>query len=104
MCNMPSESKPLPAIPYEKTVLVTNLDAKPLPPKPLPALPEHVTQAPNYRRTLLLIAALGVWFLLIVVLLPVIMERDAMLGLNRWLRHILSRLGDLAGWRGKTEL
>jgi hypothetical protein len=32
---------------------------------------------------------LFVWFLLIVVLLPVITEKDAMPGFNKWLRSFL---------------
>jgi hypothetical protein len=34
------------------------------------------------------IAGLCLWFLTIVILLPIITERDAMPGFNQWLRRI----------------
>jgi hypothetical protein len=63
---------------------------KPLPPvpqsdvpgsKPLPRPPQRV----KLGATVLWIGAFAVWFLLIVAMLPVVMERDAMIGLNAWL-------------------
>lgn len=51
--------------------------------KPLPIPPKSST----LQLTLLWVAAFFVWFLLIVVLLPVVTEKDAMPGFNRWLRE-----------------
>ena len=81
------ETKPLPSLPcLMSSKLVAS---KCLPSKPLPAAPvAPVTPTTlNYRSTLLWMVFFCVWFLLIVVLLPCIMERDAMPGLNRWLRR-----------------
>lgn len=81
------ETKPLPSPPC---LVVSELVAsKCLPSKPLPAAPvAPVTPTTvNYRSTLLWMAFFCVWFLLIVLLLPLIVERDAMPGLNRWLRR-----------------
>jgi hypothetical protein len=69
----PRDHKPLPVLPSSK---------------PLPDLPSPGSDARlNYRTTLLWVLGFCVWFLVIVVMLPVIMERDAMPGFNRWLRQ-----------------
>ncbi|KAF2640622.1 hypothetical protein P280DRAFT_517986 [Massarina eburnea CBS 473.64] len=61
--------------------------------KPLPVPPSSRQEGKvNYRTTLLWIGGFAVWFLLVVVLLPVIMERDAMPGFNRFLRQKLHSL------------
>ncbi|KAF1952000.1 hypothetical protein CC80DRAFT_596917 [Byssothecium circinans] len=70
----PKDSKPLPSI--------SNIASKPLPDQP--AIGESVKV--DYRTTILWIVGFCIWFLLIVVLLPIIMERDAMPGFNRILR------------------
>ncbi|OAG01737.1 uncharacterized protein CC84DRAFT_1221221 [Paraphaeosphaeria sporulosa] len=51
--------------------------------KPLPGIPWR----PDYKGTILWIAALGIWFLLVVLLLPVLLEADALPGLNKILRN-----------------
>ncbi|KAF2443413.1 hypothetical protein P171DRAFT_486146 [Karstenula rhodostoma CBS 690.94] len=56
--------------------------------KPLPRIPWR----PDYRRTFLWIGGLGVWFLLVVLLLPVFLEGDALPRLNRTLRSHLALL------------
>ncbi|KAH7348190.1 hypothetical protein BKA66DRAFT_477292 [Pyrenochaeta sp. MPI-SDFR-AT-0127] len=77
-------SKPLPPVPP-----VTH-SGGPIPSeaisKPLPGPPSTL----SLRNTLLWIAAFCLWFLLTVVLLPVITEKDAMPGFNRWLREWFS--------------
>jgi hypothetical protein len=80
--NLQRESKPLPLLP--RSPVATGLRAE-LQSKPLPLPPKSVT----LRSTLLWVAALFLWFLLIVVLLPVITEKDAMPGFNRWLSALL---------------
>ncbi|KAF1844829.1 uncharacterized protein K460DRAFT_405108 [Cucurbitaria berberidis CBS 394.84] len=50
--------------------------------KPLPETPKGI----GYGTIVLGITGFCVWFVLIVVLLPVITEKDAMPGFNRWLR------------------
>ncbi|KAF9732201.1 hypothetical protein PMIN03_011094 [Paraphaeosphaeria minitans] len=50
--------------------------------KALPAIPWR----PNYHGTILWIAALGIWFVLVVLLLPGFLAGDALPGLNRMLR------------------
>jgi hypothetical protein len=91
------ETKPLPSPPC---LISSELVAsKCLPSKPLPAAPAAPVTPPtvNYRSTLLWLAFFCVWFLLIVLLLPLIMEKDAMPGLNRWLRRWVH---DLIGGTG----
>lgn len=68
----PKQLKPLPPVPR----------FGPFESKPLPQIPENV----NIGTTALWIVAFVVWFLLIVVMLPIIMEREAMIGVNAWLR------------------
>jgi hypothetical protein len=87
------EAKPLPSPPCHTS---RNSHADSLPSKPLPVPPvAPVTRTTvDYRSALLWAVFFCVWFLLIVLLLPVIMERDAMPGLNRWLR---SWVHDLMG-------
>ena len=53
--------------------------------KPLPRPPQNL----NLRATCLWIALFAVWLLLIVLLLPVITEKDAMPSFHRWLRYQL---------------
>ena len=55
--------------------------------RPLPPLPKGF----RVKTTLLWVAGFCVWFLLIVILLPIITEKDAMPGFNRWLRQLYSR-------------
>ena len=76
----PKQSKPLPPIPRYKHI--DFLGQGPLQSKTLPRSPSNL----NLTTTLLWVAGFCLWFLLIVVLLPVIMEKDAMPGFNRWLR------------------
>lgn len=82
--------KPLPIVPSRG--LTDGRSLKPLPPKPLPDIPQSNTgsKLSILRKTFLLVGALCIWFLAVVVLLPVITERDAMPGFNRFLRRILS--------------
>src|SRR5689334_13907767 len=68
-------------------------DDKPLPNapqwKPLPAPPSGVRDSkPNHQITLLWLVGFFVCFLLIVVLLPVIMEREAMINTNAYLSNL----------------
>ena len=49
-----------------------------------------MSEAPNYVKTMILVAGFGVWFLVIVVLLPIITEKDAMPGFNKLLRRLLA--------------
>jgi hypothetical protein len=80
--NLHRLSKPLPCVPRSPVPSLVKEEAWS---KPLPAPPLSFT----LRSTLLWIAAFCVWFLLIVVLLPVITEKDAMPGFNKWLRTLL---------------
>ena len=80
--DLQNHSKPLPPVPQSERAAASK--SEPLS-KPLPLPPKSVT----LRSTLLWVAALFVWFLLIVVLLPVITEKDAMPGFNKWLRSFL---------------
>jgi hypothetical protein len=78
--------KPLPPVPHN--VIIEDprgLIVKPLPPPPPPP-PDNI----DVRSTSLWIAGLCLWFLTIVVLLPIIMEKDAMPGFNRGLRELWS--------------
>lgn len=70
----PKQLRPLPPVPQ----IGLELDFKPLPQRP---------QQVQVYTTALFVAAFAVWFLLIVVMLPIIMEREAMVGLNTWLRR-----------------
>ena len=80
--------KPLPSTPraYQK-----DLKRLPLPPKPLPAVPVE-SEKPNYAHTLYWTVFFCIWFLLTVLLLPIILEKDAMPGLNRILRKWFANL------------
>ncbi|KAH8631235.1 hypothetical protein IG631_12917 [Alternaria alternata] len=80
--DLQNHSKPLPPVPQSERAAASKNE--PLS-KPLPLPPKNVT----LRSTLLWVAALFVWFLLIVVLLPVITEKDAMPGFNKRLRSLL---------------
>ncbi|EUC38457.1 hypothetical protein COCCADRAFT_32397 [Bipolaris zeicola 26-R-13] len=73
-------SKPLPPVPGSR--LSRGAGSKVVS-KPLPSPPKSST----VRSTFLWILGFAVWFLLIVILLPVITEKDAMPGFNRWLRN-----------------
>lgn len=68
----PKQLKPLPPVPQ---LLPTES-------KPLPRLPYKL----KLGKTALWFAVFAVWFVLIVVMLPIIMEREAMIGVNAWLR------------------
>jgi hypothetical protein len=76
--NLNERSKPLPPIP-RPAVIRERSSSKPLPAPPRISI---------LRSTLLWVGGFCVWFLLIVLLLPVVMEKDAMTGVNRWLRKI----------------
>ncbi|KAH7117604.1 hypothetical protein B0J11DRAFT_570848 [Dendryphion nanum] len=92
-----TKSKPLPCIPEPPDV--SQVADKPLPPRPLPPLPAPPINAEglDIMRTILIYTALGIWFIAIIVLLPVITEKDAMPGLNRllrpWVKPFLDALG-----------
>ncbi|KAF2464611.1 uncharacterized protein BDR25DRAFT_95829 [Lindgomyces ingoldianus] len=81
-----AKRKPLPSIPHSTPP--DHQHHKALPPKPLPDVPDEdsQTQKLDYRILGLWIGGFGIWFLAIVVLLPVVTERDAMPGLNRLLK------------------
>lgn len=83
--EFPSE-KPLPPLP--PSVQQKTPTSKPLSSKPLPSVPVSVQAQPNYRTAFLIVSGLFVWFLAIVVMLPIIMEREAMIGLNNVLRKV----------------
>jgi hypothetical protein len=68
----PRQLKPLPPVPQLQSIEA----------KPLPRLPDRL----KLGTTAFWFAAFAVWFLLIVVMLPVVMEREAMIGVNTWLR------------------
>ncbi|KAF2024711.1 hypothetical protein EK21DRAFT_117480 [Setomelanomma holmii] len=72
--------KPLPPAP-RATYFLEQFDLKPLPPPPASV---------SIRTTTLWIAGFVLWFVLIVVLLPVITEKDAMPSFKRWLRSVWS--------------
>ena len=79
----PRRLKPLPPVPLTRAGRGDGgLDVKPLP-RPPGGLKSGTTA--------LWIAAFVVWFLLIVVMLPVVMEREAMIGMNAWLRGVAVR-------------
>ncbi|EMD87572.1 hypothetical protein COCC4DRAFT_134471 [Bipolaris maydis ATCC 48331] len=73
-------SKPLPPVPGRRPSrgAVRRVESKPLPRPP---------QSSTLQSTFLWILGFAVWFLVIVILLPVITEKDAMPGLNRRLRN-----------------
>lgn len=75
----PKSLKPLPRIPSYASgqALVNEQGYKPLPKTP---------QSSILRPTLFWILGFCLWFLLIVLLLPIITEKEAMPGFNRWLR------------------
>ncbi|KAF2179097.1 hypothetical protein K469DRAFT_695005 [Zopfia rhizophila CBS 207.26] len=78
--------KPLPAVPMKNEMGDMSFD-KTLPPKPLPDPPEPYDKPRrfSYYTMIAFIGAFWLSFLAIVLLLPVITERDAMPGLNRLL-------------------
>jgi hypothetical protein len=80
-----STHKPLPPTPDHDKLWGGHAGASSV--KPLPPIPARS----RLKMTLLWVAAFSVWFLLTVLLLPNITEKDAMPGLNRWLRKLLSR-------------
>jgi hypothetical protein len=63
-----------------------------------------MSETPNYVKTVILIAGFGIWFLVIVVLLPIITEKDAMPGFNKILRRLLAWGNDGDDGLGKSEL
>jgi len=79
----PDLLKSLPLVPKtrcDNRSRITEAIYKPLPPPPRNAL---------VRNTLYWITGFCLCFLLIVVLLPVITEKDAMPGFNQWLQNLL---------------
>ncbi|KAF2731424.1 hypothetical protein EJ04DRAFT_10485 [Polyplosphaeria fusca] len=84
--------KPRPRKPTLGSVQPTPLN-KSLPPKPLPKIPppQSTARTTGLRTFALVLVGFCLWFLVIVLLLPVITERDAMPAMNRWLRGILFR-------------
>ncbi|EUC48925.1 hypothetical protein COCMIDRAFT_85912 [Bipolaris oryzae ATCC 44560] len=73
-------SKPLPPVPGSRLSrgARSKVESKPLPKPPKSSI---------LQSTFLWILGFAVWFLLIVILLPVVTEKDAMPGFNRWLRN-----------------
>jgi hypothetical protein len=76
-------SKPLPSIPHPREKGNSRNDKSIE--KPLPSPPNSL----SLKSTSIWIAGLCLWFVAIVVLLPVITEKDAMPGFNQWLRKLL---------------
>ncbi|KAH9883032.1 hypothetical protein J1614_000399 [Plenodomus biglobosus] len=76
-----SRSKPLPPVPFHSHDEAT--EARGLEAKPLPRPPSSV----NLRTTCYWIVGFCLWFLLIVLLLPVITEKDAMPRFNQWVKE-----------------
>ena len=77
--ELPKQMKPLPPVPQshaEEDVVWPGL-------KPLPRPPAKL----HIGTTALWVAGFVVWFLLVVVMLPVIVEREAMISMNAWLRR-----------------
>lgn len=72
--EVPKQLKPLPPVPLPGAIGS----------KPLPRPPDRI----RVGTTVLWIAGFGVWFVLVVVMLPVVMEREAMIGFNAWLREL----------------
>ena len=70
----PRQLKPLPAVPQSDSVMEW---------KPLPRPPERA----RLGTTVLWVLGFVVWFVVVVVMLPVVMEREAMIGVNAWLRR-----------------
>jgi hypothetical protein len=68
--------------------------------KSLPALPAPALESKVFR-VILIILGLLIWFFAIVILLPIILERDAMPGLNRLLRRIAGATLPSAGFEHK---
>ncbi|ORY15452.1 hypothetical protein BCR34DRAFT_598433 [Clohesyomyces aquaticus] len=86
--TLPESTTPNPLRQIPSTAPENYAKQKSLPPKPLPEAPDSQDLDPW---TLCLwILGFAAWFLGIVVLLPVITERDAMPGFNRWLRRLIS--------------
>lgn len=73
---------------------------KPLPPVPVPALPlkdaslapgkalPEIPWQPDYAGTILWVAGLALWFIGVVLLLPVVLKGDALPGLNQVVRRL----------------
>ncbi|KAJ4983656.1 hypothetical protein SVAN01_10867 [Stagonosporopsis vannaccii] len=73
----------------------TPVQLKPLPPTPLSEdrdgkpLPELPTTGVKWRATALWVLGFGAWFAVIVLMLPVIMEREEVLGgMRGWIRAV----------------
>ncbi|OAL01915.1 hypothetical protein IQ06DRAFT_129441 [Phaeosphaeriaceae sp. SRC1lsM3a] len=96
--QVPSSEEPPPPPPKSHTVSTGSRSSKPLPSipgyqemkskgiaenKPLPSPPNGL----SLKSLSMWIAGICLWFLAIVVLLPIITERDAMPGFNTWLRR-----------------
>jgi len=76
-------TKPLPPTPT---------DLKPLPPPPIGSVLKTIS---------FWVTGFCLWFMLIVIMLPFITEKDAFPGLNRWFRMLLSNV--LAPGQGKEK-
>ncbi|KAL6707110.1 hypothetical protein ACN47E_004862 [Coniothyrium glycines] len=75
------QHKPLPLPPFQDQICSDTINRSIL--KPLPPPPNHFALG----QTLLWVAGIATWFLLIVLLLPIVTEKDAVPSLNRWLRN-----------------
>lgn len=83
--RLTKESKPLPSTPQ-----MEKQGSKPLPPKPLPELPSDELNPRQHFKTLLYLGAIVIWFLAIVLLLPIVTEKNHMPRLNKLLRELFS--------------
>jgi hypothetical protein len=98
-----SREKPLPVAPGLPRPPRPN-SIKPLPQKPLPDPPARPRKE-KLTSTILIVFGLLIWFLAIVTLLPIILEREAMPGLNKFLRQIAGTvLQSLGGGQRMAEL
>ncbi|KAF2652798.1 hypothetical protein K491DRAFT_695231 [Lophiostoma macrostomum CBS 122681] len=101
---MPAQQKPLPTPPRSPSISesISSTLSKPLPPRPLPEVPRRSNNseffAPDYVKTVLLVAGFAVWFLVIVVLLPIVTEKNAMPGFNKMLRRCGSMIVSSEHW------
>lgn len=90
--HVPRDRSPLPPpVPPKDVEPEVEEQSKPLPPtpadlKPLPPPPTRVI----LQMTSFWITGFCLWFILVVIMLPVITEKDAFPGLNRWLRKLVA--------------
>jgi hypothetical protein len=78
--------KPLPAPPRDATVRFGRAQGGTA--KPLPEIPRR----PDYTTTLFWIGGMGIWFLAVVLLLPVFLEGDALPRLNGGIRKGMGKM------------